>query len=75
MNIFEELRIRVKYKNEMEIWDYEMRMDILDLLKERFLGKGMWVDEFEEIHDAVFPEKMSETIIKLYDRRMDLKKL
>jgi hypothetical protein len=75
MNVFEELRIRVKYRDEMEIWGYEIRMNILDLLERRFLREGIWRSEFKEIHDAVFPSRMSDRIIKLYDRRMDLKKL
>ncbi len=75
MSILKELKTRIKYKNEMEIWDYEMRMNILDVLERRFLGEGMWMSEFKEIHDAVFPRKMSELIVSLYDRRVNLKKL
>ena len=56
MNIFEEFKIRIKYKDEMELWDYELRRQSIEALEIRFgRREGMPVNEFLKIHDMLYP--------------------
>ena len=75
MNIFKELKVRILYKREMELWDYKLRMNIVEAVGRKFLRGGMWVSDFEEIHNGAFPTKIPEWIDRIDDRRrVNLKK-
>lgn len=73
MNILEELKIRIKYRDEMKLWEDQLRKGITYRTEKAFLRGEIDLKTFSETFNESFPVLLGREVAEI-KARVDNKK-
>jgi hypothetical protein len=68
MSIFKELKIRIKYRDEMKLWEDELREGINFRVKQAFFDGRINMSTFSKAYDESFPILLGREVVEIKAR-------